>query len=476
MKHVFSCLHPKVFKNKDGQLQTVPCGKCVYCQNMKQSSLLDRIMCDCKSFKYTAFVTLTYEEQYVPKAYLLDDFISFPGHEVLDPSFVQSFQECQLSNEDFIRVLHYPDLQKFIKRLRNIYAKRNSGENIRYFAVGEYGKRFRRPHYHLLLMFNSDSQAASMEEDISACWKFGFHDLQFADTSASKYVAKYVNKSDNLPSFYQYEQIRQKCLFSKSPALGVCSLSSSKIKEIFDTSAHEICIPARSQNRSSCYVPLWRSIQDRLFPKIKGFNRLNHDQRIAIYSIYKDFHLIQDVTDFESYYREGKDRNNYIDQCLSLAGFNDFDSPFYSSTEFRSLFYQSRRVCLNADYFGMSINAYVSKIEQFYNELEALNLAEQMKYLQNLSYSLVETGTPEHDVLYNLMFVYSIFVEYLLYPESVKDHHLMIDFLFGEDPDQCVSDFDFRKSLDYKGVFSTHVKIKRDSVRSKYQKSYVNCW
>ena len=43
------------------------------------------------------------------------------------------------------------DLQKFFKRLRKQYAKRNTCIKLRYYACGEYGDRHGRPHYHAIV-------------------------------------------------------------------------------------------------------------------------------------------------------------------------------------------------------------------------------------------------------------------------------------------------------------------------------------
>lgn len=67
------------------------------------------------------FLTLTYNDEHIPKNH--------------------NHKECShLDGELCPR-----DLKLFIKRLR----KRNPG--IRYFAVGEYGENFSRPHYHAVI-------------------------------------------------------------------------------------------------------------------------------------------------------------------------------------------------------------------------------------------------------------------------------------------------------------------------------------
>jgi len=61
------------------------------------------------------FVTLTYNDEKIPKVFGV-------------PTLLKS------------------DVQKFIKRVRNLY-----GEGIKYYLCGEYGDENKRPHYHICL-------------------------------------------------------------------------------------------------------------------------------------------------------------------------------------------------------------------------------------------------------------------------------------------------------------------------------------
>lgn len=85
------------------------------------------------------------------------------------------------------------DPQKFLKRFRKlIYPAR-----VRYFLVSEYGEKFGRPHYHLLL-FNYPYGVDSLREALKKTWKlcdpdhFDFADVVGTVTPKSiSYVCKY---------------------------------------------------------------------------------------------------------------------------------------------------------------------------------------------------------------------------------------------------------------------------------------------
>lgn len=94
-----------------------PCGWCLPCRINKARTWQHRIMLEAKSHVENSFITLTYSDETVPL------------------------------NDSGDLVLHKPDLQNYMKRLR----KRINNEKIRFFGVGEYGDKSDRPHYHVCL-------------------------------------------------------------------------------------------------------------------------------------------------------------------------------------------------------------------------------------------------------------------------------------------------------------------------------------
>jgi len=131
----------------------VPCGKCVACLINKRTDWSFRLEQEHKASKSAHFVTLTYDQK----------------HLRTDES------------------LNKRDLQLYLKRLR----KRDESRRIRYYAVGEYGTRSGRPHYHILL-FNS------CEEHIRAAWidsknrPIGIVHVGKVTAASIAYTTKYV--------------------------------------------------------------------------------------------------------------------------------------------------------------------------------------------------------------------------------------------------------------------------------------------
>lgn len=113
---------------------TVPCGKCPRCALRRASAWSFRLMQEERVSISSWFITLTYATHSLPFS-----------------------RNCY-------RTLQIRDLQLFFKRLRKAHeGDVNYPLPIKYYAVGEYGTKTARPHYHILL-FNADV------ERVAAAW------------------------------------------------------------------------------------------------------------------------------------------------------------------------------------------------------------------------------------------------------------------------------------------------------------------
>lgn len=115
----FSPVTLKSFDKMTGSRQVVPCGKCMACLVNKRQQWVYRLKQEAKDHIHLQFLTLTYNDEHLP---------------VID----------ELSGQ---ATLVKSDVQNFFKRLR----KSIEPLKIRYYLVGEYGFKTKRPHYHVLL-------------------------------------------------------------------------------------------------------------------------------------------------------------------------------------------------------------------------------------------------------------------------------------------------------------------------------------
>lgn len=170
-----NCISPIRLKQK-GKFQDVPCGRCIHCLKRKRSEWLLRLEHEHRASCRSLFVTLTYNDENIP----------FYNKE---PCFDKGH------------------VQKFFKRLRHI-------STFRYYLVSEYGSKYGRPHYHLLL-FNYKGSG----EDIQRCWPYGFIHVGSVTSSSINYVAAYTITRSHY-DFDKKDPRRPFSLSSRKPGIG----------------------------------------------------------------------------------------------------------------------------------------------------------------------------------------------------------------------------------------------------------------
>jgi len=180
----------------------VPCGKCLPCQKKRRSEWSLRLEHEYMFSDSAFFITLTYDDNSLPR--------TKEGY----PTLVKK------------------DVQNYIKRLRNDHVRyvtkelkiskkevKNVSKPIRYYAVGEYGSKTRRPHYHILL-FNYDianiSPLTNQWKNTNTNMPHGHVDIGTVTASSINYVTKYMFK----PFARKDKRIRPFSLMSKKPIIG----------------------------------------------------------------------------------------------------------------------------------------------------------------------------------------------------------------------------------------------------------------
>lgn len=205
----------------------VPCGTCLACLERKREYWSWRIKKESEESEMARFITLTYDDQYLPKK---NDLVS-------------------LDKNDLIR---------YLKRLRKVSSK------LRYFAVGEYGSQTKRPHYHAII-FNTD------DDKIHDKWKNGITHSVPANDATIHYITKYLIGDDKVKLKWLFkEKGIQQPFQIMSKGLGRSYIKKEMIryhqerKEIF------------TKEKGGIIVPLPRYMRERIFnaEQLKILNQL----------------------------------------------------------------------------------------------------------------------------------------------------------------------------------------------------------
>lgn len=200
-----------------GDCLSLPCGRCVGCKLERASAWATRITHEASLYDSNLFVTLDYRPDALPAS----------------------------------RSLEYEDFQRFMKRLRRRYrgvsAPRVEGVEfkagfrpIRFFASGEYGDRFKRPHWHAIL-FNlvlPDAEryqnGTLRSEELEAIWGKGRCVIGEVTPASAAYVAGYTIKKahgaaaraaaydvvDERTGEVLFERRPEFCVMSRRPGIG----------------------------------------------------------------------------------------------------------------------------------------------------------------------------------------------------------------------------------------------------------------
>lgn len=198
---------------------TIPCGHCIGCQLDKSLDWAARLSMELKYHDSAYFVTLTYNDKFVPRRKYVDHMTG------------EVFEALSLQKKDF---------QNFMKRLRYYFPE----DDIRFFCAGEYGTKTMRPHYHAIIFglhlddlkpykkspHGFQYYTSDRLDRVWSVQQFGTdHSLGYAvvaDVSfeTCAYTARYVTKKlyGKASEFYKMCNIEEPwCLMSRRPGIGM---------------------------------------------------------------------------------------------------------------------------------------------------------------------------------------------------------------------------------------------------------------
>jgi len=213
----------------------VPCGRCAFCLATRRSDWATRLHYEAKCHLKSQFVTLTYSDN-------------------------------NLRWKNSVSQLDKRDLQLFFKRLRK------AGYSLRYYAVGEYGSKTFRPHYHAILFGDIN------EDAIRKSWGLGQVHIGTVTQSSIAYTLGYIVNGKGWKMVTK--RVPPFALMSRKPGLGSNYLQGYDITKD-DCIASPEMVQWHQADRKNYVIIDGKKRHLPRFYKTKIFSKIDH-VRIAI--------------------------------------------------------------------------------------------------------------------------------------------------------------------------------------------------
>lgn len=259
--------------------KVLPCGQCLACRTAYAASWADRIMLEAQRYENVYFLTLTYDEDHVPR-------VRSKFKEIVEyytPATGDSWS-VKFGDEPVLTLVP-EDLQDFMKRLRR-QQEYHHGNTIRFYAVGEYGEKYHRPHYHLIIFGlilddikeshkNSSGRVVHTSDTIFKLWhEKGMVEVEEMTWELAAYAARYCVKKLGKKETGFYEEMNLQPEFTRmslKPAIGFEYFDENK-REIYKND--EIIIKTASGSRAVKPPRYFDEKYDDIYPsemeEIKG--------------------------------------------------------------------------------------------------------------------------------------------------------------------------------------------------------------
>lgn len=406
----YNCEHPHLVRNRyTGDLVQVTCGHCTACKSRKMQRWISPLYREASCWKYSFFVTLTYEDRFLPKLNLKNHYV--------EPQFKKNFDDLCKQSEQFISFhrgwLPYcpsKDIQLFNKRLsQNIFRSTGKRSQYRYFFSSDYGSTCFRPHWHGIIFTNNQYVASNITALIVQAWslfnkasgkryQLGRIECEPA-YAAARYVSAYLQAIDDLPAIYSFRDFKTKSFHSSHPSIGSLVKSVESPEQIVRNGLTKITVfdPVSFQWSK---IPLEPSIIYNLFPKIPSYSSLQRDERLEIYRIMYDVIDLVPVERrlalFDTFYW-----NSFFRDYITLN--DDSLTPVQLIDKFDRVFYAFKRLYLQSQAYGMSVSEYDELIFQYQKNRYYESLVKQFEFEDNF---MIKHGDEEKlkniiDIAYN---------------------------------------------------------------------------
>lgn len=280
----------------------VPCGKCLSCRKKRRADWSFRLQQEFLSSDSAFFITLTYNDLYLPYRYRKS------YQKVIEPKEIISYKQngkptykkkqhfkTQITDKPTLNKKH---LQDYIKQIRNKHVQyvseqlkikksevKNHTKPIRYYAVGEYGSKTYRPHYHILL-FNMDIANLT---PLKNSWSKGYVDIGSVSASSINYVTKYMHKDFDIKKEIREKPFSLMSKGRKNTPYGLIGYNYLKTNGVHHITTEDLTVKdinGNTQRLPKAFLKrLFTNKEDRIEVSLKSFeefkaNKIKDYQRL----------------------------------------------------------------------------------------------------------------------------------------------------------------------------------------------------
>lgn len=426
----------KVFNRGLGAFVYFDCGKCPSCLQRQNAVRAKSVDDQLNGSHYNDFLTLTYDDEHIPLATLYKECVDRInivyeiGFVTTCDRFVTPDGETQVTlyrqtctqesdkycvdllklrspyakyDNNSIPILNYYDVKCFFKRLRKAFTKYCQENGIdeppfKYYVLSEYGGKYYRPHYHVLLHSDSESlrdfinstieeiPKQSEEEDQrynSSLWEFGnikFDNVEVSEENGiSGYLSGYMQSAIGLPNFYRHPAIRCKVRHSINYGKALAKSVEPMYQNLAALSPEEYVNASVLFNEKIVRISESHAINTELYRQFPHFSTLSDNVAARLLAKFERAQInkenIMDVIKDTSvtYYNYLQNaflhNNRKFDYEIQVMRYPQFVASLYY--RWQSAFSQYKKY-----HFNLAPYKYVTKLRKVYNLLDYRNLIE----------------------------------------------------------------------------------------------------
>lgn len=219
-------------------------------------------------------------------------FLPFYTHPTYKKLVISNKKGVVTTDPNKISVIHYGDVQQFIKNLRHILARDFQFKlPFHYFTCSEYGPTSGRAHFHVLISVPRCSRDTYTLFELACrkAWPYDGHNTRrrFFERAVkpASYVASYVNSITTTEGIFAFaKDFKPSCSHSLYYGFSNSAFSQLEVQKAIERGSlryHRTVYINNAPTERIDVLPQY--VTNRYFPSFPGYSRINDNEAFAIF-------------------------------------------------------------------------------------------------------------------------------------------------------------------------------------------------